>query len=76
MTPEFYVLHYNTKTSEYGNEIVFKHFENAMHIYREEKPHNGDDRVELVYSPIKGDNIVIISKGAFPISINDTKTYR
>ena len=71
MRLEFYVLHYNIKTSGYGNEIVFMSFKDAMEVYINEKPFNELDRVELVYSPIQNeDNVVIISKGASPISLN------
>ena len=64
---DFYVLHYDTKTTEYHNEIVFMTLSDAIIEYLGNEPINVNDRVELVFSPEDddeefSDNVVLMSK--------------
>lgn len=64
---DWYVLHYNTKTTAYMNEIEFMTYDEAIEKYHNEKPYSYDDRVELIFAPIEDDeefenNIVVFSK--------------
>ena len=52
---EWYVLHYDVKTTEYLNEIEFKFYEDALKEFNNAIPINDDDRIELIYSPLDGD---------------------
>jgi hypothetical protein len=65
--PDWYVLHYDTKTTAYLNEIEFMNFGNAMAKYNKELPYSSTDRVELMFSPMEDDdmfdeNVLICSK--------------
>ncbi len=65
---DWYVLHYDVKTTGYNNDIVFKTFDEALDEYIQEKPFYKNDRVELMFAPAIDDknfhnNIVIMSKG-------------
>ena len=64
---DFYVLRYDTKTTEYNNYIVFKTYENALKEFYDTEPNYKDERVELVFAPLIEDdefldNEVIIYK--------------
>jgi hypothetical protein len=64
---DWYVLHYNTKTTEYMNEIEFMNYDDALEKFINEKPYSSDDRVELIFSPTEDDetyenNLVIDTK--------------
>lgn len=65
--PDWYVLHYDTNTTAYLNEIDFMTFETALAKYNKEKPYSSTDRVELIFSPMEDDdmfdeNVLIYSK--------------
>lgn len=64
---DWYVLHYNTKTTEYLNEIVFKTLEEAKKEFNEATFLCDEDRIELIFSPEENDkeyydNIIIDCK--------------
>lgn len=61
---EYYVLHYDVETTEYLNPIVFSNYKDALDKYKLERFYNSNDRIELIYSPIDGENRVLKSKGA------------
>ena len=48
---EWYVLIYNTKTTEYLNDIICKPYEDAMTEYELTEPSSSDVVVEVIYSP-------------------------
>lgn len=48
---EWYVLIYNTKTTEYLNDIVCKPYIDAMIEYGLTEPTSPDIAVEVIYSP-------------------------
>lgn len=61
---EYYVLCYDTKTTTYHNEIIFRSLSNTIQEYFETTPLNEFDRVEIIYSPQieEGDNEVLTYK--------------
>ena len=51
-TNSFYVLHYDTKTTEYHNRIVFKTYKEAKKEFDEDNYFwTPTDRIELIFSP-------------------------
>ena len=50
----WYVLFYNPKTTEYGNEIVFHTLKEAEDIFENVQP-TKDYRVEIIFSPASDD---------------------
>jgi len=61
---DWYVLKYDTKTTEYNNEIVFKTLDEAVKEFSETEPSYADERIELIFAPEiddpdYGDNVVI-----------------
>lgn len=61
-TKQWYVLRYDVKTTEYKNEIVFKTYKQALKEFKNTMPHDENERVELMFAPKNGDNIVAIYK--------------
>lgn len=67
----WYVLHYDTKTTAYLNEIEFQTYDDAMKKFKKEKPLTPADRVELIFAPFQNDsefeeNMVIYYKIKLP----------
>jgi hypothetical protein len=61
---DWYVLKYDTKTTDYNNEIIFKTLDEAVKEFSETEPSYADERVELMFAPEDGDpdfgdNVVI-----------------
>lgn len=61
---DWYVLRYDTKTTEYYNEIVFMTFDKALAKFKRTKPTHENERVELMFAPEQSDpeyfdNIVV-----------------
>jgi hypothetical protein len=52
---DWYVLHYDTETTAYLNEIEFMTYEKALEKYNKEEPFSSTDRVELMFSPNEDD---------------------
>lgn len=52
---DWYVLHYDTETTAYLNEIEFLTYEEALDKYNKEQPLSSNDRVELMFSPTEDD---------------------
>ena len=61
---EYYVLCYDTKTTTYHNEPIFRRLSDAIQEYFETTPLNEFDRVEILYFPPieDGDSIVLTYK--------------
>lgn len=65
----FYVLHYDVKTGKYLNEIISVPLKTAIALYDGSVPLNENDRIELIFAPVDGDdefsdNVVMAWKGA------------
>ncbi len=60
---EFYVLHYDLKTTEYLNEIEFVNLNTAIMQYKGTTPKKGE-RIEIMYAPVNNceNNAVIAWK--------------
>lgn len=61
---DWYVLRYDTETTEYYNEIVFQTFDEALKKFNRTKPTHKNERVELMFAPTEDDteyfdNIVV-----------------
>ncbi len=61
---DWYVLRYDTETTEYYNEIVFQTFDEALKKFKKTKPTHKNERVELMFAPTEDDpeyfdNIVV-----------------
>ena len=61
---DWYVLKYDTRTTEYNNEIVFKTLAEAYDEFVKSEPSYLDERIELIFAPeendvLFGDNMVI-----------------
>lgn len=54
---DWYVLKYNTKTTEYNNEIVFKTLNEAYKEFMNTNPTCLDERIELIFSPDRDDTV-------------------
>jgi len=52
---DWYVLKYDTETTEYNNEIVFKTLDEAVKEFNETEPSYKNERVELMFAPEDGD---------------------
>lgn len=66
----WYVLHYDTHTTEYLNEIEFMTYEEACKKFKKEQSYTIADRVELMFAPFNDDeefdhNIVVNNKRTF-----------
>ena len=48
---DFYVLRFDTVTTYYNNEIVFKTYEEALEEFNNTNPDYKEERVELIFSP-------------------------
>ena len=64
---DFYVLIYNTKTTEYLNDIFFQTYQEALEKFYVTNAENQDVVVELIFSPQKNDkmycdNVIIMRK--------------
>lgn len=64
---DFYVLIYNTKTTEYLNDIVFQNYEEALKKFNATNTNDVDVVVEIIFSPKENDeeyfdNVVIRRK--------------
>ena len=57
----FYVFHFNTKTGESG-DMKFLTLVEAVVEFEGTEPLDDDDRVELMYAPIEGDNYLVSAK--------------
>lgn len=67
---DFYVLIYNTKTTEYLNDIIFQNYEEALKKFYATNANDVDVVVEIMFSPQKDDeeyydNVLIMRKGMF-----------
>jgi hypothetical protein len=73
---EFYVLHIDTNTDEYLNDIEFKTYKDAREEFNKATRINKNDRIELIFSPDLEtndkyqDNEVLMTKGAKYEDIN------
>ena len=61
---DWYVLKYDTETTAYNNEIVFKTLDEAAKEFSETEPSYADERIELIFAPEMddpdfGDNVVV-----------------
>jgi len=54
---DFYVLRFDTKTTYYNNDIVFKEYDKALEEFMSTKPNYKDERVELIFSPMDNDEL-------------------
>jgi hypothetical protein len=52
---DWYVLKYDTETTAYNNEIVFKTLDEAVKEFSETEPSYKNERVELIFAPEDGD---------------------
>ena len=52
---DWYVLKYDTETTAYNNEIVFKTLDEAVKEFKETEPSYKNERVELMFAPEDGD---------------------
>ena len=53
---DWYVLKYDTVTTEYNNLIVFKTFADAYEEFRKTKPSYKNERIELMFAPDANDH--------------------
>ena len=61
---DWYVLRYDTQTTEYNNEIVFKDIIEAYEEFLNTEPNYPNERIELIFAPGDedeefGENMVI-----------------
>lgn len=59
---QWYVLKYNMSNGAYNNEIVIKTHEEALVEFNQTFPRDENERIELMFTPDDGDNIVAFVK--------------
>ena len=64
---DWYVLHYDTETTDYLNDIEFSNLKDAWEKFKGEEPMSKSDRVELIFAPEFSDdefedNVVVTYK--------------
>ena len=64
---DWYVLHYDTKTTDYLNDIEFSTLKDAWEKFKEEEHYNESDRIEIIFAPEFADeefedNVVVTYK--------------
>ena len=59
---QWYVLRINKPDGDYNNEIEFKTYAEATEEFIAATPKDQNERIELMFAPVVGDNIVALHK--------------